>query len=236
MIGLGNAALVYIKQAEENLAKQNYQEAGQNYLKASEFYLEKFKKSKNSEDGDFYKTEAERLYNEGMKYINGRPAGKNKIVDGAGEEQQTEISESLSNVSFKNVAGMYDLKKALEEYIIWPITKSDIFDKALNKKNTGLILYGPPGCGKTFLVEAAVGEAAIRSNNKIKFYNIKISDVKSKWVGDSEKNLEACFKKAASNEPSVLFFDELDALGGFRDLNSKHSYELVNAFPGFWDY
>ncbi len=228
---MANAALVYIKHADEELAKQNYNEAGQNYLKASEYYLNKFKKADNKEEQDFCKAEAERLYNEGMRYIDGKPPSKKtRIANEPDEDQPINISESYSKKSYKDVAGMDNLKKTLEEYIIWPVTEPDIFDKALNKKNTGLILYGPPGCGKTLLVEAAVGEANLRSNNKIKFYNVKITDVKNKWVGDSEKNLEACFKAAAEHEPAVLFFDELDALGGVRDYSAKHSYELVNAF------
>jgi SpoVK/Ycf46/Vps4 family AAA+-type ATPase len=101
-----------------------------------------------------------------------------------------------------------------------------LFDRALNnpeiykafgkKIGGGILLYGPPGCGKTHIARATAGE--IKAN----FISVGISDVLDMWQGNSEKNLHSLFQKARNSTPCVLFFDEVDAMGASRsDMRSN---------------
>jgi transitional endoplasmic reticulum ATPase len=86
-------------------------------------------------------------------------------------------------------------------------------------------MYGPPGCGKTYLARATAGEIAAG------FISIGISDVLDMWIGSSERNLHALFEQARANPPCVLFFDEVDALGGRRsDMHGGSSRQMINQF------
>lgn len=126
---------------------------------------------------------------------------------------------------FEDVGGMDELKEEIRFKIIEPLKNPDIY-KAYGKKiGGGILMYGPPGCGKTYLSKATAGE--IDSN----FLSVDISDITDMWVGNSEKNLHYKFELARANNPSVMFFDEIDALGSKRvDLKNSANRNLVNQF------
>lgn len=110
-------------------------------------------------------------------------------------------------VTFDDVGGLDDLKKTIEMKIIKPFMNPGLFAKFRKKAGGGILLYGPPGCGKTFIAKATAGEC--RAN----FYPIHISEILDPYIGVAEKNLHDAFETARGNAPAVLFFDELDALG-----------------------
>jgi AAA+ superfamily predicted ATPase len=110
-------------------------------------------------------------------------------------------------VRLADVGGMEEVKQRLELALLGPM-RNPALAKAFGKSMAGgLLLYGPPGCGKTFLARAVAGELGAR------FYNVGISDVLDMYIGNSERNLAQIFDAARRNAPCVLFFDEIDALG-----------------------
>jgi transitional endoplasmic reticulum ATPase len=128
-------------------------------------------------------------------------------------------------VTFKDVGGMEGVKEQIRLKIIHPLTHPEIY-KAYGKTiGGGILMYGPPGCGKTHLARATAGEV------KARFISVGINDVLNMWIGESERNLHALFEQAREQTPCVLFFDEVDALGASRtDLRQSAGRNLVNQF------
>jgi len=129
------------------------------------------------------------------------------------------------DVDFKDVGGMEDVKKEIEMKIIQPLKHPDLY-KAYGKKiGGGILLYGPPGCGKTHIAKATAGQVNAR------FISVSLSDILDMWVGSSERNLHNIFENARKNTPCVLFFDEIDALGASRsDMKQSSGRHLINQF------
>ncbi len=127
--------------------------------------------------------------------------------------------------TFADVGGMDAVKKEIALKIIMPFRQPELY-KAYNKKaGGGILLYGPPGCGKTFIAKATAGEIDAR------FVSVGISDVLDMWIGNSEKNLAGIFGAARENTPCVLFFDEIDALGANRShMKQSGGRHLINQF------
>ncbi len=127
--------------------------------------------------------------------------------------------------TFADVGGMDAVKDEVRMKIILPLQQPDLF-KAYGKKiGGGILLYGPPGCGKTFLARATAGEVSAG------FLAVGISDVLDMWIGQSEKNLHGIFEQARAHKPCVLFFDEVDALGANRtDMLKSGGRQIINQF------
>lgn len=128
-------------------------------------------------------------------------------------------------INFEDVGGMENVKKEIELKIIKPLLHPDLY-KAYGKKiGGGLLLYGPPGCGKTFIARATAGQVDAR------FISVGLNDILDMWIGNSEKNLHHIFEIARKNTPCVLFFDEIDALGASRsDMKQSSGRHLINQF------
>ena len=136
-----------------------------------------------------------------------------------------DVEVEKPTLTFDDVGGMEKIKEEIRMKIILPIQQPELF-KAYGKKiGGGILLYGPPGCGKTFLARATAGQ--VRAG----FIAVGINDVLEMWIGQSEKNLHALFEQARSNRPCVLFFDEVDALGANRtDVLKSGGRQLINQF------
>jgi len=142
-----------------------------------------------------------------------------------GEDDEHDVEIERPKISFKEVGGMEKLKEEIRMKIIAPLQHQELY-KAYGKKiGGGILMYGPPGCGKTHLARATAGE--INAN----FIPVGISDILNMYIGQSEKNLHAIFEKARRLKPCVLFFDEADALGANRsDMKSSAGRHVINQF------
>ncbi len=127
--------------------------------------------------------------------------------------------------NFSDVGGMESVKKEIELKIIKPLLHSDMYKAYGKKVGGGILLYGPPGCGKTYLAKATAGQI------NAKFISIGLNDILDMWIGSSEKNLHDIFELARQNTPCVLFIDEIDALGASRnDMKQSSGRHLINQF------
>ncbi len=123
--------------------------------------------------------------------------------------------------NFNDVVGLEQIKKQINRKIILPFQKPSLFDRFRKKVGGGILLFGPPGCGKTLLARATAGECGAT------FFNIAISDVLDMYIGESERKLSTLFEKARAESPSVIFFDEIEALAGKREHTRNSSTSNV---------
>lgn len=129
------------------------------------------------------------------------------------------------NINFKDVGGMDAIKKEIDLKIIKPLQHPELYKAYGKKTGGGILMYGPPGCGKTYLAKATAGQI------NAKFISIGLSDILDMWMGNSEKNLHEVFELARANTPCVLFIDEIDALGASRtDMKQSSGRHLINQF------
>lgn len=126
-----------------------------------------------------------------------------------------------SRVTLRDVAGMETVKRRLELAFLGPMRNPELRRMYGKQLRGGLLLYGPPGCGKTFVAKAVAGELGAR------FISIGLQDVLDLYLGESEKNVHEIFENARRNAPCVLFFDELDAVGRKRSLMRQSSERNV---------
>ncbi|MBX3414602.1 MAG: AAA family ATPase [Pirellulales bacterium] len=128
-------------------------------------------------------------------------------------------------INFNDVGGMEPLKEEIRLKIIYPIEHAEMFRAYGKPVGGGILMYGPPGCGKTYLARATAGEI------KAEFLAVGINDVLEMWFGNSERNLHELFERARRQQPCVLFFDEIDALGASRtDMRQSAGRQLINQF------
>ncbi len=133
-----------------------------------------------------------------------------------------EILVEIPNVSWEDVGGLEEVKSQLKEMIEWPLKNPEEFKKLGIQPPKGILLYGPPGCGKTMLAKAVASESGVN------FISIKGPEVLSMWVGESERKLREIFRKAKQVAPSIIFLDELDSLAPRRGAYSgSHVTETI---------
>ncbi|MCQ1537562.1 CDC48 family AAA ATPase [Methanocalculus taiwanensis] len=117
-----------------------------------------------------------------------------------------EVLVEVPDIHWSDVGGLEDVKEELREAVEWPLKFPDIFQRLTTKPPKGILLFGPPGTGKTMLAKAVANES------ECNFISIKGPELLSKWVGESEKGVREIFRKARQASPSIIFFDEVDAL------------------------
>lgn len=129
------------------------------------------------------------------------------------------------DTTFEDVGGMDSVKEEIRMKILYPLKNPDLFKAYGKKAGGGVLLYGPPGCGKTLISKATAGE--IEAN----FLSIGIHQILDLYIGESEKNLHRLFEMARDNAPAILFFDEVDALAADRrDMRKSAGRTLINQF------
>ncbi|MBU0953230.1 MAG: AAA family ATPase [Nanoarchaeota archaeon] len=133
-----------------------------------------------------------------------------------------EVMIEIPNVTWKDVGGLHDVKEKLREMIEWPLMHKAAFKRIGIQPATGILLFGPPGTGKTMLAKAAANEAGAN------FISVKGPEVFTKWVGESERKIREIFRRAKQVAPAIIFFDEIDAVAPRRGLGTgSHVSENV---------
>jgi len=128
-----------------------------------------------------------------------------------------EVFVEVPNVKWDQVGGLDELKQKLIEAVEWPLSHPTIFKRMGIRPPRGILLYGPPGCGKTLLARAVATES------KANFISIKGPELLSKWVGESEKAIREVFRKAKMAAPCIIFFDEFDSIAPSRGRHTTDS-------------
>jgi SpoVK/Ycf46/Vps4 family AAA+-type ATPase len=145
--------------------------------------------------------------------------------DGYYDNSGSSVFIEKPEMNFNDVGGMDQVKREIDLKIVQPLLHPEIY-KAYGKKiGGGILLYGPPGCGKTYIAKATAGQI------NAKFISLSLNDILDMWIGNSEKNLHHIFEVARDNTPCVLFIDEIDALGASRsDMKQSAGKNLINQF------
>jgi len=161
-----------------------------------------------------------------IKRGDGRPALR---VISNDDTDQSEINRLIAPpeppIKFADVGGLSEIKKQISRKIILPYKKPSLFQRFRRRTGGGILMYGPPGCGKTLLARATAGEC------NAEFFAVAISDVLDMYIGESERKLHALFEKARASAPAILFFDELEALAGRRQYSRESTTsKLVSQF------
>ena len=128
-----------------------------------------------------------------------------------------EVYVEVPQVKWTQVGGLKQVKQELMESVEWPLKKPEVFKRMGIKPPRGILLFGPPGCGKTLLARAVATES------EANFISIKGPEIFSKWVGESEKAIREVFRKGRTAAPAIIFFDELDAIVPKRGLGYADS-------------
>jgi transitional endoplasmic reticulum ATPase len=148
-----------------------------------------------------------------------------------------EVYVQRPNVHWNDVGGLQEIKEELKEAIEWPLRHADLFKEADIEPPKGLLLFGPPGTGKTMIAKA------VATTSEANFISIKGPELLSKWVGESEKGLREVFRKARQAAPCVVFFDELDSVaprrsggeGGDSHVTERIVSQLLTEMDGLED-
>lgn len=229
---------IYYNRGMEAKENGNQDLAKRNLLLAAETLLKMAKESK----GEYQKSQMDRanrlieLANNLTIDVKPRVNNVKKPNQAQKEEEKEEGTQfeasKIPNISFKDVAGLDDVKEAVNNRIILPMRRPDIYKRFNKEIGGGVLLYGPPGTGKTMIAKAIANEA------QADFYAVKCSDIVSKWFGESEKNIKELFETARKSERAIIFFDEFEALGakrgdGSSDAISRMVPELLAQIQGF---
>jgi vacuolar protein-sorting-associated protein 4 len=233
--------LIYAKkEAEEAIALDNagkYHQAMNKYQRAAEILIQFLRFNKNPIMRQNIEPRVEEYLNKAKVLkarLGGKPIRRGAEVKSSEEgseakgvtSEEQELLDMISgtiitdspNVSWNEIAGLENCKQALREAIVLPMVKPDLFTGA-RKPWSGILLFGPPGCGKTLLAKAAASEC------KATFFSASSADLLSKWLGESEKLISALFKVARLKAPSLIFIDEIDSVATRRGEGSESGGE-----------
>ncbi len=174
------------------------------------FKLDKEKEERVSEDILKRLEVKKQDFKEGLKLV--RPSAMREVLI------------EKPKIKWQDIGGLDKPKQELIEAVEWPLKKPEIFKRMGIRPPRGILLYGPPGCGKTLLAKAVATES------EANFINVKGPEIFSKWVGESEKAIREIFKKARQVSPAIIFFDELDSIASTRgqDTGSNVTEKVVN--------
>ncbi|MEM2143897.1 MAG: AAA family ATPase, partial [Candidatus Jordarchaeaceae archaeon] len=203
----------------------NYKQAYEQYLRAADILLRCIQFTDNPELRQIY-------YERAQKYVKRCKQIKKGIASptatthmktgltmrGEGEDEEAELSNAISStiiaekpdIKWSDVANLNTAKQALREAIILPMMRPDLFEGA-RKPWKGILLFGPPGCGKTLIAKAVASEV------KATFFNVSAASIVSKWLGESEKLIKELFTAARAKQPAIVFIDEVDSVATKRE-------------------
>jgi SpoVK/Ycf46/Vps4 family AAA+-type ATPase len=143
---------------------------------------------------------------DGARAAKGGGPARGKDAEGKGDDDREFIPVERPSIRFADIAGLEDVKEDIRLKMIYPYTHPEFAARYRIRRGGGILLWGPPGTGKTMLARAVAGEI------EAAFFTVKPSEIMSKWVGDSEHNVARLFSTAREHERSIVFIDEIEAL------------------------
>jgi len=152
----------------------------------------------------------------------GVPVSATEIADALNALKEPDATTERPKLTFNDIGGMEDVIERIRMNIIYPFKNPEVFRKFNKTPGGGILMYGPPGCGKTHIARATAGECGAV------FIPIAITDILSKWLGESERHLHEFFETARRRSPAIIFIDEIDAIGVSRTDASAAMAPLVN--------
>ena len=223
---------LYMKKAKQAKENGNLSIAKRNFLLASQTMMEMAKQSEGKLK-EIRMDRARRLVKL-TENIDKKPEKIEKKSSGESNEEDDEVKKwqtaQIPNITFADVAGLEEVKKSITIRMINPVKYPEKYKMYGKKSGGGVLLYGPPGTGKTMIAKAIANEVGA------KFYAVKGSDIVSKWVGESEKNINSLFEEANKQDRAIIFIDEMDNLLGTRGVdthNDKRVNEFLQQIDGF---
>ncbi len=208
----------YAKSAKKMEDTGNTERAISLYREGARAYLDAAKRTHDRRKRE------ERLDFAQMLYLRAEALSPHKTREYEETEEKTlPAPMEKPNITFDAVAGLEDVKEEIRQAIIYPLKHPEIFEIYKVKAGGGILLYGPPGCGKTFIAKATAGEVSAS------FYHVKLGEILSKWFGESEERISGVFEAARDSQPSIVFFDEIDAIGTKRTAEDPVIGRVVNA-------
>ena len=177
-----------------------------------------------------------KLIKTSIKEKNINPYLKNKKTIEVNSNNQKDVADSNSNelhffkkespkITLEDVAGLYDVKKEIKLNVLLPMQNPELYHKYKDTVGSQILMYGPPGCGKSFVAEAIAGEL------KCAYAIINVYDILDKYVGEAPKKIKQIFDEANQFDNCLLFFDELDTLFSSRESSdSEHTKDILNSF------
>lgn len=219
---------LYMQKGKEAKDRGQIDLARRNFLLASETMMQMAKQS----SGNLKKVRLDRARRLAQIADNLEKTPIKTEKKKAQEDDDTKKWETakIPDIKFSDVAGLEDVKRAITIKMINPVKYPDKYKMYGKKTGGGVLLYGPPGTGKTMIAKAIANEVGA------KFYAVKGSDIVSKWVGDSEKNINSLFEEANKQDRAIIFIDEMDSLIGKRGTdvhNDKRVNEFLQQIDGF---
>lgn len=209
--------------AERHEGQGDHGEAARLYFQAAAALLEASEGAPDGRTAQVRLEMATALHQRGLRLRGGeKPV---VTVPANGQQQVAALPEPAKSprVTFADVAGMEGVKRELHDRILLPLRHPEVFRKYGKTAGGGVLLYGPPGCGKTFIARAAAGESGAA------FFPVQLADILDKFVGGSEKALRDVFAAARQARPAIVFLDEIDAIGSSRlGQQSDHGKRLLN--------
>ena len=202
------------------IAPASRDEARKELLEAAEIYLMLSASGQGGGENEAHLMRAEELFAEAQSLGPAKQAAmpaqlaNGAMTSGAQGKKPTDSAffpVKKPSLTFRDVGGLLALKEEIRFKIIEPLLHPEVYRHYGKKPGGGILMYGPPGCGKSLIAEATAGEAGAA------FFHVKPSQIKSKYVGEAERNIAELFKTAREHQPCIIFFDEFETLGADRD-------------------
>ncbi len=218
----------YAKAARELEEDKEFEKARNLYLKSAKLYNDAAKLSIDRTDKNIQQDLAEHLFAKAQSFKTSRTeaaaagSGQSDSGDDASLRDSDLILKEVPNTGFSDIGGLEDVKENIRKAIIYPFTHKDLYEMYGQKAGEGILLHGPPGCGKTMMAKAAAKECGAS------FISVKTSSIVSKWVGASEKNIKKVFETARKSDRAIIFFDEIDSIAGRRSTSEDYAKRVVN--------
>jgi len=235
--GLIDHAKQFAQKAYNFDKEKNFSEAIPYYLDAAEALMKAIKFERNPQVARSLKKKAEMYLARAKELRELLEKRKERRSTAGSDVDDDKLSSAISDIIvtekpsilLSDIAGLEVAKQTLREAIVLPLMRPDLFSGA-RRPWKGILLFGPPGCGKTLLAKATAAEV------EATFFNVSASSIISKWLGESEKLVKTLFQLARERQPSIIFIDEVDAMAGARggehDAMRRVKTELLTAMDG----